>query len=104
MRTLTLAGIENGSLFRVGGNFSGSLTFTAPTVIPTVTIGGSVTSTGTFKGGSIGTLTAGRIQGLQLTANSLGAVSVRYGQVNVFQRAARMCLRRARRRANWMTA
>jgi hypothetical protein len=34
---------------------------------------------------------------------SVGAVSARYGQAKVFQRAARMFLRRARRRANWIT-
>jgi hypothetical protein len=33
----------------------------------------------------------------------VGAVSARYGQVRVFQRAARTCLRCARRRANWIT-
>ena len=33
----------------------------------------------------------------------VGAVSARYGQVRVLQRAARICLRCARRRANWIT-
>jgi hypothetical protein len=33
----------------------------------------------------------------------VGVVSARYGQVRVFQRVARVCLRCARRWANWIT-
>ena len=39
----------------------------------------------------------------QKSPMNVGAVSARYGQVRVFQMAARMCLRCARRQANWIT-
>jgi hypothetical protein len=42
-------------------------------------------------------------KGLAESPTSVGVVSARYGQVRVFQRAARMCLRRVRRQANWVT-
>src|SRR5438445_8020578 len=44
-----------------------------------------------------------RQRGSAESPTSVGAVSARYGQVRVFQRAARTCLRCARRRANWIT-
>src|SRR5207248_1370792 len=37
------------------------------------------------------------------SSTRVGVVSARYGQVRVFQRAARVCLRCARRWANWIT-
>jgi hypothetical protein len=42
-------------------------------------------------------------KGLAESSTDVGAVSARRGQVKVFQTAARMCLRCARRRANWIT-
>ena len=36
-------------------------------------------------------------------STKVGVLSARYGQVRAFQRAARVCLRCARRSANWIT-
>jgi hypothetical protein len=44
-----------------------------------------------------------RTMGSAESLTGTGALSARYGQVRVFQRAARVCLRCARRWANWIT-
>jgi hypothetical protein len=44
-----------------------------------------------------------RTMGPAESLTGTGAVSARYGQVRVFQRAARTCLRCVRRRANWIS-
>jgi hypothetical protein len=44
-----------------------------------------------------------RTMGSAESLTGMGAVSARYGQVNVFQTAASTCLRCARRQANWIT-
>src|SRR6266853_3421914 len=45
-----------------------------------------------------------KIQVSRETSTSVGAMSACHGQVRIFQMATRVCLRCARRRANWMTA
>ena len=52
-----------------------------------------------FKCGAGGVPT----KGLAESSTSVRAVSARNGQVRVLQRTARICLRCARRRANWNT-
>jgi len=44
-----------------------------------------------------------RTMGSAESLTGMGAVSARYGQVNVFHMAASTCLRCARRQANWIT-